>query len=484
MVGRADLEGHELVSRGAPITRRAVRWLDSRSGSAPFLRKTLRYVFPDHWSFLLGEVALYAFTVLVATGIYLTLFYVDSTKEIVYHGSYAPLQGQKMSEAYASVVHISLQVKAGLLIRQTHHWAANIFLAAIVLHLFRVFFTGAYRKPRELTYVLGVTMLIVSLLEAYMGYSLVDDLLSGMGLVIGYSVGLSLPFVGANLMALIFQGPFPGGPEFFPRMYIAHVFLFPLLIATLLGAHLVLVASKHHTQFKRKRSQTERSLVGVPMWPGQAPRSLGLALATAGLLFLLGGLVEINPIWLWGPFHTYSSTNGAQPDWYLGWLIGGLRLVPSFDWTIGRYTVVPNPFWGGAAFPLIVFGFLYFWPWLERKVTGDHAFHNIVERPRDAPVRTAIGVGMIAWVVLVFMAGGSDRVYVLFGITYTSQIWVYRVLVWVGPLVAAGIAWWTCTALQGVERVDGARHEAEARARLARARRGEGPPGDPGAVES
>ena len=471
------------MSRGAPITRRAVRWLDSRSGSAPFLRKTLRYVFPDHWSFLLGEVALYAFTVLVATGIYLTLFYVDSTKEIVYHGSYAPLQGQKMSEAYASVVHISLQVKAGLLIRQTHHWAANIFLAAIVLHLFRVFFTGAYRKPRELTYVLGVTMLIVSLLEAYMGYSLVDDLLSGMGLVIGYAVGLSLPFVGANLMAWLFQGPYPGSEHFWPRMYIAHVLLFPILIGLLLGAHLLLVMLKHHTQFRRKKVQTEHAIMGVPTFPGQTPRSVGLALATAGVLFLLGGLVEINPIWLWGPYHTYSATNGAQPDWYLGWLIGGLRLMPSFDWVIGGYTVVPNPFWGGAAFPLVIFGFLYLWPWVERRFTGDQAFHNVLERPRDAPVRTGIGVGVVTWVVAVFLAGGSDRVDVLWGIGYVAQIHVYWVLVWVLPVLFGLAAWWTCKELQRSEQVLADRHDAEARARLARLRHRSEPPAEPSAAE-
>ena len=188
------------ASHGAPATRRAVRWLDQRSASAPYLRKALRYLFPDHWSFLLGEVALYAFLVLVATGIYLTFFFVDSTKEVVYHGPYPPLYGQQVSEAYASVLHISLSVRAGLLIRQTHHWAANVFIASIVLHLFRIFFTGAYRKPRELTYWLGVTMLMLALLEAYMGYSLVDDLMSGMGLVIGYSVGLALPFVGENLI--------------------------------------------------------------------------------------------------------------------------------------------------------------------------------------------------------------------------------------------------------------------------------------------
>src|SRR3954469_7637007 len=182
---------------------RTVRWIDRRTAAAPFIRKTLRYLFPDHWSFLLGEVALYAFIVLVATGVYLTFFFVDSTHEIVYHGPYQALQGQEMSEAYRSVLNISTTVKAGLLIRQTHHWAANVFLAAIVLHLFRIFFTGAYRKPRELTYWIGVTMLFFALLEGYLGYSLADDLLSGMGLAIGYSVAMSIPFVGANLASLI-----------------------------------------------------------------------------------------------------------------------------------------------------------------------------------------------------------------------------------------------------------------------------------------
>jgi ubiquinol-cytochrome c reductase cytochrome b subunit len=365
-----------------------------------------------------------------------------------------------MSEAYRSVLDISTTVKAGLLIRQTHHWAANVFVAAIVLHLFRIFFTGAFRKPRELTYYIGVTMLMVTLLEAYLGYSLVDDLLSGMGLAIGYSVGLSLPFVGANLMEWLFHGPFPGTAALWPRMYIAHVFLFPILIATLLTLHLVLVALRHHAQFREGRGQSERTVLGVPTWPGQTPRSLGLMFAVAAVLVLLGGLVQINPIWLWGPYHTYASTNGAQPDWYLGWLIGGLRLMPGFDVVIGKYTLIPNAFWGGALYPLIVFGFLYFTPWLERKLTGDTAFHNLLDRPRDAPRRTAIGVAMVVWVVLVFMAGSADRVDVLFGIAYTTQIWVYRVLVFVGPPIAAAIAYRVCKELQAGERVEAARHAA------------------------
>ncbi len=448
------------------ITRKTVRFVDQRTGTAPLLRKTLRYLFPDHWSFLLGEVALYAFIVLVATGIYLTFFFNDSVAQVVYHGPYKPLQGQQVSEAYQSVLNISTTVKAGLLIRQTHHWAANVFLAAIVLHLLRIFFTGAFRKPRELTYFIGVTMLMLALLEAYLGYSLADDLLSGMGLAIGYSVGMSIPFVGANLMSWIFHGPFPG-QGFWPRMYIAHVLLFPVLIGMLLTAHLLLVAFRHHTQFKRRSSQSEHAVMGVPTFPGQTPRSLGLMLGTAGLLFLLGGLVQINPIWLWGPYHTYVSTNGAQPDWYLGWLIGGLRLVPSIDVTVGNYTLFPNAFWGGAAFPLVVFGFLYTWPWLERKFTGDTAFHNLLDRPRDNPMRTAVGVAMVTWIFLVFIAGSSDRTDVLFNLSYAAQINVYRVLVFTGPVIAGLIAYRTCVELLRGEKVELRRHEAEAAARLA-----------------
>ena len=447
------------------MIRKLVRFLDQRSGSAPLVRKTLRYLFPDHWSFLLGEVALYAFVVLVATGTYLALFFEDSNSKVVYHGPYRPLQGQEMTHAYRSVLDLSTTVKAGLLIRQTHHWAADVFVAAIVLHMLRIFFTGAYRKPRELTYWIGLTILGLALLEGYLGYSLVDDLLSGMGLAIGYSVLVSVPFVGANLAELIWDGPFPGKHDFFARMYITHVFLLPALIGVLLAAHLALVALRHHTQFRRERRQTERKLVGVPTFPGQTPRSLGLFLSVAGVLFLLGGLAQINPIWLWGPYHTYVSTNGAQPDWYLGWLIGALRLVPGFDVTIGHYTLVPNPFWGGALFPTVCFAFAYSWPLIERRFTGDYGYHNVLDRPRDAPGRTAIGIAVFTWISLVFLAGASDRVQVMFDLSYIGQIWFYRVVVWAGPIVAGLVAYRVCIELQRGERVELERKRAEAAAR-------------------
>jgi quinol---cytochrome-c reductase cytochrome b subunit len=447
------------------VIRRLVRVVDQRTGSAPLIRKALRYLFPDHWSFLLGEIALYCFVVLVATGTYLALFFEPSTATTVYHGSYVPLQGQEMSEAYRSAVHISFEVKAGLLIRQTHHWAADVFVAAIVLHLMRIVFTGAFRKPRELTYLIGLGLLGASLLEGYLGYSMVDDLLSGMGLAIGYGVALSIPFFGANLAGLIWDGPYPGGHVFESRMYIAHVFVLPALIATLIAVHLALVAFRHHTQFRGDRRATERTLVGVPAYPEQTPRSIGLFFFVAAMLVLLGGLVQINPIWLWGPYHVGQATNGAQPDWYLGWLIGALRLVPGFDLVIGRYTLVPNPFWGGVLFPLVVFGVLGLWPFVERRRSGDQGFHNLLDRPRDNPKRTAAGAALFTWVFLVFVAGASDRIFILLGISYVGQVWTYRVLILVLPVLVFFLTRRVCRELLAHERIELLRERAIEEAR-------------------
>jgi ubiquinol-cytochrome c reductase cytochrome b subunit len=264
---------------------------------------------------------------------------------------------------------------------------------------------------------------------------MVDDLLSGMGLAIGYAVALSLPVIGGNLALGIWGAPYPGNPAFEDRMYIAHVLLLPVLIGVLIAVHLTLVASRHHTQFRKTGRESERRVVGIPTFPAYAPRSLGLLFAVAALLFLLGGLVQINPIWQWGPYETGLGTNGAQPDWYLGWLIGALRLVPGFDLTIGDYTLVPNPFWGGALFPLIVLVVLAVFPWAERRITRDYGFHNVLDRPRDAPGRTAFGAAFFTWVAIVFVAGASDRVFVYFGIPYIWQVWFFRAAAVAMPLV-------------------------------------------------
>jgi ubiquinol-cytochrome c reductase cytochrome b subunit len=279
-------------------TRRVLRTVESRTGGSSALTKALRYVFPDHWTFLFGEIAMYSFLILVATGTYLALFFEPSTAHVVYHGTYAPLRGTEMSRAYASALNLSFEVQAGLLIRQVHHWAADVFLAAITIHLMRIFFTGAFRKPRDINYYVGLTMLILAVLEGYVGYSLLDDLLSGMGLAIGNAVALSVPLIGGQLGVLIWGGRFPGTSDFLSRIFFIHVFLLPAAIATLMAVHLALVARPHHTQFRGRR-QTERNVIGTPMWPAYALRSLGLFAAVAAVLFALGGLVQINPIWQW-----------------------------------------------------------------------------------------------------------------------------------------------------------------------------------------
>ncbi len=435
---------------GRPLELRAQRTMragEERLGASGAVKSALRYVFPDHWSFLLGEIALYSFIVLVITGIYLTLFYVPSDAQVVYHGPYRLLQGETMSEAYSSVLHISFSVPAGLLIRQTHHWAADVFIASIVLHLMRVFFTGAYRKPRDLNWMIGLTMLMLGILEGFAGYSLVDDLLSGMGLAIAYSVAFSIPLIGGQLGYLVWGGEFPGSGSFLSRFEIVHVLLIPAGLAMLITAHLGMIMRQHHSQFPGP-GRRERNVVGTPMWPAYALRSVGLLLAVAAVLFLAGGLLQINPIWQWGPYHPYLSENGAQPDWYIGWLIGALRLMPNWELTIGGHTLIPNPFWGGVVFPLVVFGVMYAWPAIERRVTGDYRRHDLLDRPRDRPTRTAIGAAFLSWVVIIFAVGSTDRLFFRLHISYQAQIHFWRVGVWVLPIIVFFVTRSICRALK------------------------------------
>ncbi|HEY2654154.1 MAG TPA: cytochrome bc complex cytochrome b subunit [Solirubrobacteraceae bacterium] len=432
------------------LHRRAVRfteWNEERIGAARGIRWAMRYVFPDHWSFLLGEVALYAFIVLVVTGVFLTLYYQPGDAQVVYHGSYPPLYGTQMSEAFRSVLDLSLNVPAGLLMRQTHHWAADVFIAAIVLHLMRVFFTGAFRKPRDLNWMIGLTMLMLAILEGFAGYSLVDDLLSGMGLAIAYAVAMAIPFIGGQFANLVWDGPFPGSSRFLPRLEILHVLLIPAALAVLITLHLAMIMRQHHSQFPG-RGRQERNVVGTPMWPAYALRSIGLLFAVSAVLFLLGGLVQINPIWQWGPYHVYLSENGAQPDWYIGWLIGALRLMPSFEPTINGHTIIPNPFWGGALFPLIVFAAMFSWPALERRFTRDRRRHDLLDRPRDRPLRTAIGAAFLSWVVIIFAVGSTDRLFYRLDISYTAQIHFWRIGVWVLPVIVFFATRSACRALQ------------------------------------
>jgi ubiquinol-cytochrome c reductase cytochrome b subunit len=427
-----------------------IRWTDERLGASPLLKKTLRYVFPDHWSFLLGEIALYAFIVLVATGTYLALFFTPSSAESIYHGLYPPLQGVRVSAAFQSTMNLSFQVPAGLLIRQTHHWAALVFVAAILGHLLRIFFTGAFRKPRDINYFIGLTLLTLAILEGFMGYSLPGDLLSGMGLAIAYGVTLSIPVVGANLAFLLWGREFPGSSSFEPRLFFLHVFVLPVLIATLIGAHLAIIMRQKHSQF-RGRGRREGNVIGTPLWPAYAARAVGLMIAVAAVLVLLGGLIQINPIWQYGPYEPWLGTNGAQPDWYLGWLIGALRLMPPLEIHFLNHTWLPNPFFGGILFPGIVFTTLYLWPWVERRIAGDRRRHDLLDRPRDKPWRTALGAAFFSWVAIIFIAGAADRILVSVGFGYEGQVWFFRVAAFVVPFIVFLVTMRICEELRATD---------------------------------
>lgn len=438
-----------LLRRRPDRVQAPIAFVDRRLGSASFTKKALEYVFPDHWSFLLGEMALYSFVVLVATGTFLALFFDASSAQVVWHGPYAPLDGATVSSAYASALNLSFKIPCGLLLRQTHHWAALVFMVSIVLHLMRIFYTAAFRKPRELNYMVGVTLLGVVILEGYLGYSLLDDLLSGSGLAIGYGAALSIPGVGGALGSLIWDGPFPGGSAFLPRLFFVHVFVLPALIVLLIGAHLTMIVRPHHTQF-REPGHREDNVVGSPMWPGYALRSLGMFAAVASVLVLLGALIQINPIWQWGPFQPWLAENGAQPDWYLGWLIGALRLMPNIEINAFGRTLVPNPFFGGLLFPTVVFGVLYSWPWIEQRILnrGDTAPHHLLDRPRDNPRRTAFATAFLTWVATVFLAGSADRLFLAFGVSYELQVEIFRVLFFVAPIIAYMITRRVCLDLR------------------------------------
>jgi ubiquinol-cytochrome c reductase cytochrome b subunit len=428
-----------------PIDARLARWVDDRLGVAKVARSTLGKIFPNHWSFLLGEIALYSFIMLIVTGVFLTFFFNASTTPVTYDGSYVPMQGQEVSQAYASALDISFEVRAGLVMRQIHHWAALVFMAAIVVHLARIFFTGAFRRPREMNWVVGCTLLTLGLVNGFAGYSLLDDQLSGTGIRIMYSVMISVPFVGPWLAALIFGGQFPGD-DIIPRLFIIHVLIVPAIIVALLGAHLGMLIRHKHTHFAG-RGATDRNVVGERLWPTYAFKAGGLFFLVAAVLSLLGGVAQINPIWMYGPYRPENVSSASQPDWYMGWMDGALRLMPDWEWR-GWGFQIPEPFWGAVLLPGITFGLLYTWPWIEKRITKDNREHHVLDRPRDMPWRTALGVAAITFYTVLGLAAANDVIATVFELSLNAVLWAFRILVIVLPPIAAFIAYRICIELQ------------------------------------
>ena len=436
------------------VLPRAARWVDDRLRISRVSRTALSKVFPDHWTFMMGEIALYSFVVLVGTGIYLTLFFQPSMAEKTYDGSYAPLYGQKMSAAYASTVELSWDVRGGLLMRQAHHWAALIFLGAIFVHLCRIYFTAAFRRPREINWVIGLTMLILGMLNGFAGYSLPDDLLSATGLRVANAVLLSMPVVGPWLAFFLFGSEFPGD-QVVSRLYPVHVLLIPGLLIALITAHMGILIRQKHTHFPGK-GRRDSNVVGSTMWPTYAFRSISLLCGVTGVCFLLGGLAQINPVWLWGPFEPGSVLAPAQPDWYVGWIDGGLRAYPAWDIVVSGHRI-PGLFVPAVVFPTVLFLVMYAWPWIDKLITSDDEPHHVLARPRRSPLRAAVGVYVIALFVVLLLTSGSDIFARYAQLPVASVLRVLRVVILIAPLVLALVAWFVTRALRDSE----AEHLAE-----------------------
>jgi ubiquinol-cytochrome c reductase cytochrome b subunit len=430
----------------------SLRWLDERLGIAKGGRVFLDKIFPDHWSFLLGEIALYSFVILVLTGIFLSLYFVPSASDVIYNGVYKPLHGVKMSAAYASTVNLSFAVRGGLVIRQMHHWAADIFVGSIAVHMCRIFFTGAYRKPRELNWIIGVTLLMLAIVNGFLGYSLPDDLVSGTGIRIAFSITLSIPVIGSYLATFLFGGNFPGNGLIIPRFFILHVLVLPLVILALIAVHLGLLVRQKHTQFPG-RGRTEQNVVGSPMYPTFMLKTTGFLFMIAGVLWALGGLVQINPIWQYGPYQPYKISYAVQPDWYMGWLDGALRIMPSWEFTGFGHTIPFEVFLPAVLFPGLTTTLFWVWPFVAAKISGDRAEHHLLDRPRDRPKHTAVGAAGLAFYFVLFAASSTDVLANFFHVSLNLVLWFFRFAVIVVPIVVGLVTWRICLDMSGVPHI-------------------------------
>ena len=435
-----------------PATRAAgglAKWADNRYHLARGMRRQLNKVFPTHWSFLLGEIALYSFIVLLLSGTYLALFFDPSMQEVTYNGTFNNLRGVQVSRAFQTAIDLSFEVRGGLFVRQVHHWAALLFMSAIVAHMFRIFFTGAFRRPREVNWVIGIVLFLLGATEGFFDYGLPDDLLSGTGLRIMFELIQSIPVIGTWAAWLLFGGEFPG-TLIVPRMYTLHILLLPGAILALIAVHLGLVWYQKHTQFPGVRRK-ETNVVGVRILPVFAVKGGGFFAVVVGVIAVMSGLFQINPIWNFGPYNPAQVSAGSQPDWYMGWTDGLVRLWPAWEMYLGNFTI-PAPFLPFILGLPTLTGIAAVYPWIERKLTGDTAHHNLLQRPRDVPVRTSLGAMAITFFTVCLLSGGNDIFADKFNISLNATTWIGRI----GLLILPPLAYWAtyriCIGLQRGDR--------------------------------
>lgn len=440
------------TTKGQPqgFAANAANYLDERTKLGGGVKFIGRKIFPDHWSFMLGEVALWSLIITIISGTFLTFFFNPSMAHVTYDGAYAPLKGTEMSIAYASSLDISFEIRGGLLMRQVHHWGALLFVAAMGLHMLRTFFTGAFRKPRELNWVIGFLLFLMGMAAGFTGYSLPDDLLSGNGLRIIDGMLKGIPVVGTAVSSGFFGGEFPG-TEVISRLYSLHIMIVPALLLVLVALHMALLIINKHTQYPGP-GRTESNVVGYPVLPVYAAKAAGFFFIVFGVIMAISATFTINPIWNYGPYDPSPVSAGTQPDWYIGWLDGALRLAPgNMDMVI-----FGNTYPMGILIPMVIslvfLAIVAVYPFLEQWVTGDRREHHILDRPRNAPTRTGIGVAGVVFYGILWAGASTDLIAYQFQMSLNHVLTAMQVLLIIGPVIGFFITKRACLALQRKDR--------------------------------
>ena len=423
-----------------PLFGRLFDLLDARLGVRNDIRATANKVFPSNWSFLLGEVAVFALVILVLTGIFLTFFYRPNVEPVVYNGSNPVFVGRELPAAFESIVRLSSDVNAGLLFRRLHRGASHLFIASIVLHMLRILFTGAFRRPREINYFIGLALLTLAIGAGFTGYSLPYDSLAGTGIRIAYSELLSLPLIGDRVAFWIFGGAFPTG-DIVPRFFVIHVMLLPAAIIGAVTVHLLIVYRQKHTQFPRLGVDGHNLVLGKPLWPLQFAESATLLLWCGGLLAAAAVLIPWSDVSLLGPYTPGAVGNNAQPDWFMFWLEGMLRIFPPLEFRLPPGIVISGPFVAGIVLPGLIFTFLGVYPFLEKRVYNLEGEWHVLQNPLEIPLRAGTMLGFFVGLLILSAAATNDILSRMFGIPIEIITWMARIgIVVVPPMLAFAIA--------------------------------------------
>ena len=395
-------------------------WIEERLELEKFARRYLKKAFPTHPTFLCGEMALFSFVMLVITGIFLGLSYEPSVREVNLFGRFVPA-------AYASVVKIDLS-SFGLITRRVHHWSAMLMIASVLLHLMRVYFTGCYKNPREINWIIGLILFGATFFASFTGYLLPYSEFSVTATSIGYYIAKSIPWLGNWISRLIFCGSFPAD-ETIPRFFFMHVMLIPLTLITLIAIHMVILVKQKHSEPRHNLSRPEsrggKRLIGIPLWPNQVLISFCFFFFMAFVIFFIAVLLPANPVENYGP--PGPGTPIMRPDWYFLAIYGLLKLIPGtlhFDLLGAKIT---SETVGGVFFPGLAAILLIVLPFIDRRSKPQYYMDN----PLDHPFRTSIGIMGLSLSAMLVLAGYID----ILGASPTKMS-IYVIIVTVTAFVA------------------------------------------------